>query len=551
MRTGIASLLVLAAGLTPIGAAGTIYVHGTAGNDAWDGLCPTWNGGTCGPKRTIQAGINVAVVGDEVILAPVTYTGDGNRDIDFLGKAITVRGEDPNDPNVVAATVVDCQADPNDRHRGFNFITGEGRDSVLAGLSMINGCAPLVCWPDMLDTAGGGAILCRGTSPTIRSCVLTHNQACWGGGIASYGGCPDPYAGGSPFIARCVFHANSIVEWCGTGSALDCNGGAPVIEACELVENSGGGALGLAAATALITGCEFRGNASPAYNNAVRPDGGAILANLSSILVVNSKLSANSAGGRGGAIYGSGDGTVTLVGCEVSGNLAKYGGAFGAPYEPTAPVLSLINCTIVGNRAPSGPMLDWYSGDAILNNCINWNGPDWFGSGNCQITYSIVEGGWYGAGNLADDPLFAVPGYWDENGTPDYWDDDSWVNGDYRLRPGSPGIDAGNNDALPAGVTTDLAGNPRRADDPTTPDTGFGTPPIVDMGAYEYMPLGDVNCDGVINFDDINAFVLALSDPAAYAVAFPSCDRLKADCNGDGLVDFDDINAFVAVLSGT
>jgi hypothetical protein len=61
-------------------------------------------------------------------------------------------------------------------------------------------------------------------------------------------------------------------------------------------------------------------------------------------------------------------------------------------------------------------------------------------------------------------------------------------------------------------------------------------------------PLGDLNCDGLVNFDDINAFVLALSDPAAYAAAFPSCDRLKADCNGDGLVNFDDIDPFVALL---
>lgn len=61
---------------------------------------------------------------------------------------------------------------------------------------------------------------------------------------------------------------------------------------------------------------------------------------------------------------------------------------------------------------------------------------------------------------------------------------------------------------------------------------------------------GDLNCDGVVNFDDINPFVLALSDPGAYQQQYPNCNILNADCNGDGVVDFDDINPFVAILSG-
>ena len=61
---------------------------------------------------------------------------------------------------------------------------------------------------------------------------------------------------------------------------------------------------------------------------------------------------------------------------------------------------------------------------------------------------------------------------------------------------------------------------------------------------------GDLNCDGVVNFDDINPFVLALSDPAGYAAQYPRCHILNGDCNGDGAINFDDINAFVALLSG-
>jgi hypothetical protein len=61
--------------------------------------------------------------------------------------------------------------------------------------------------------------------------------------------------------------------------------------------------------------------------------------------------------------------------------------------------------------------------------------------------------------------------------------------------------------------------------------------------------LGDLNCDGNIDFGDINPFVLALSDPDEYERQYPDCDILNADCNGDGRVDFGDINPFVELLS--
>jgi len=56
------------------------------------------------------------------------------------------------------------------------------------------------------------------------------------------------------------------------------------------------------------------------------------------------------------------------------------------------------------------------------------------------------------------------------------------------LEPGSPCIDAGDNDAVTATMIVDFNGNPRRVDDPDAPDTGHGAPPIVDMGAYEFQP---------------------------------------------------------------
>jgi hypothetical protein len=84
--------------------------------------------------------------------------------------------------------------------------------------------------------------------------------------------------------------------------------------------------------------------------------------------------------------------------------------------------------------------------------------------------------------------------------------------------------------------------------------------PAVNVGAQGYAVVitgqvgpsakGDLNCDSVVDFRDINPFVLALSDPTGYAQTYPNCQLLNADVNGDTVVDFRDINPFVALLAG-
>jgi|GEM_PF-5679952 len=69
---------------------------------------------------------------------------------------------------------------------------------------------------------------------------------------------------------------------------------------------------------------------------------------------------------------------------------------------------------------------------------------------------------------------------------------------------------------------------------------------LADLPAFD---LGDLNCDGSVDFDDIDAFMLALNSGTSYHATYPDCERALADCNGDGYVDFDDIDFFVALLS--
>ena len=62
---------------------------------------------------------------------------------------------------------------------------------------------------------------------------------------------------------------------------------------------------------------------------------------------------------------------------------------------------------------------------------------------------------------------------------------------------------------------------------------------------------GDMNCDGVVNFKDINPFVAYLSDFSNWQTTYAGCSPQNGDVNGDGTYpSFKDINPFVALLSG-
>jgi hypothetical protein len=94
-----------------------------------------------------------------------------------------------------------------------------------------------------------------------------------------------------------------------------------------------------------------------------------------------------------------------------------------------------------------------------------------------------VRGGFSGTGIIDADPVFArLP----DPGTDGIWGTDDDDLGDLRQGRTSPCIDAGDNAMVPLPVETDLQGSPRFIDDPLTPDTGLGSPPQVDLGAYEH-----------------------------------------------------------------
>jgi hypothetical protein len=138
------------------------------------------------------------------------------------------------------------------------------------------------------------------------------------------------------------------------------------------------------------------------------------------------------------------------------------------------------------------------------------------------VSYSDVEGGWPGYGNIDADPRLVDPDV-DE----------------CHLLPGSPCIDAGDNTALPADVTTDLDGNPRFVNVPCVADTGNppGADAIVDMGAFEVVN-NDCNENGSSDVCDI----LGGSSEDCNSNAVPDdCEFVFVDCNGNGQLDVCDI----------
>jgi len=166
-----------------------------------------------GDAPTIQAGIDSASAGDIVELASGTYMGDGNRDLNFLGKAISVKSQNSDPVNCV----IDCQGSDMENHQGFRFDHEEGLDSVLDGITIINGYAS---W--------AGGVHCESGFPTISNCRFINNHGTEGGGVCTHG---------NSLITDCYFEGN--VAYNGGGLSSCCMITAPTtVVRCTFVGNT-------------------------------------------------------------------------------------------------------------------------------------------------------------------------------------------------------------------------------------------------------------------------------------------------------------------------
>jgi len=319
---------------------------------------------------TIQEAIDYARDGEIVEVGPGTYRGDGNWDIDFQGKAITVRSSlGPYD------TTIDCSG--SEGHRGFYFRRSEGSDSVLRGFTIKGATMPG-------SNAIGGGILCEYSSPSIVDCVITECAADQGGGIGVFRG--------SPTIIDCV------IEDCQAGGSGQAGSG-------------GGGGVGLIRSSDVtILYSQIRDNSSSR-------SGAGVYCRQSSALFSNCDVSHNTAQGsvQGGGIFCDGSSDIEFENCIISNNTAEIGSGLCAGTSGDSAVEKVIitNCTIADNNLGGG--IHSFSSDITIINSIVWandgNSVTLVNpSSNNPVQYSCVEGGYLdypSQGNIDSDPLFA------------------------------------------------------------------------------------------------------------------------------------------------
>ncbi len=348
-------------------------------------ICPTFPAAADilhvpGDYPTIQAGIDAAVNGDEVVVADGVYTGPGNRDIDFGGKLITVRSE-----NGANNCIIDCQGDG----RGFYFHSGETSAAVVEGFTVTNGYS----FPDLPPGNGwGGGIFCQDSSPTITNCAIVGNTAVAGAGVSAD-------LESRLTISDCVITANATLGGNGTGAGMYLLGGATITD-CTVSGNSATGQTGGIflfdpAGTSIISGCTISNNIGRGIkftsagtiadcvitgNVSLTLNGGAGIQATAEVTIENCLISGNDCTtGSGGGIRSS-DPDATIANCTITNNSAKLGGGISGDG-------TIANCLIAGNSATDAS--GWLGGGGVLGSWGGWT------IANCLIVgnTSAVDGG--------------------------------------------------------------------------------------------------------------------------------------------------------------
>jgi hypothetical protein len=355
-------------------------------------------------QPTIQAGINAAVNGDTVLVAPGTYI----ENINFAGKAITVKSS--HGPKV---TIIDGNA----AAPVAAFITNEGAGSILSGFTLRNGVGT---FPFQYQ---GGGVSISYASPTIQRNVIRNNTAGDGGGIGVYWG--------SPIISRNTITKN--YAQFGGGIAFVGTSNAQILHNTISKNTAGSGAA-----------MELFGAAN--------------------VFIEDNKILSNVAG-QGGGFWIVNESDEIIVQNLFAKNIASSGSQIYSLIPQSTKGFALINNTIVS--APNGGAdaaviadgfntnvliennIIYAAGDnaALLCNPIYMDGPpivkfnDAF---NQFISYGDSCAGFGGTnGNISGDPLFL-----------------NAAKGNYQLSANSLAINAGSNSA-PDLPKKDLAGHPR------------------------------------------------------------------------------------------
>lgn len=519
LKCGLAVFMLLLA-IVPAAAARTIYVDadatGATDGSSWADAC-----------IYLQDALAIASIGDEIRVAGGVYWPDrggpyslGDRAATFqLRSGVAIRGSyagfgqanpdarnfdeheailsgDLDGDDVEVAEPYELSYEVTRAENSHHVVTASGTDktAVLDGFTITGGNAnPYEEWPS--ECSCGGGMYNSGGSPTLVNCVFVGNVA------EEVGGGMYNHKQGNATLDNCTFGANSAIA----GGAV-CNWASSLtFTDCTFSNNSamaGGGMYNYAGTgncAPELMSCTFTANSSEADGGAVYNDG---FSGWCRPTVVNCIFSANSAGENGGAVY-----SVEWIGGQCS---------------PT-----LTNCTLVGNSAgkPGGAVSSESAG-TILANCILWGNSHSAICGDVSASFSNVEGGWPGEGNIEANPCFADPS-----------------NGDFHLRS-----KAGRWDPYSETWVQDVLTSPCiDAGDPNCSCSGELWPSgkCINMGAYggtaqaSMSPCTAGNVADLDNNDVVDAQDLFMLAKMWLASSVP----LAEDIDRDGLVGFSDFAA--------
>ena len=318
------------------------------------------------------------------------------------------------------------------------------------------------------------------------------------------------------------------------------------LEDCRFVENSGLCLDGTEGTKLNLTRCSFTANTAMG-TTAIWASG--------SLVLHDCEFIGNSSQMGAGAVYANGD-QLKATGCLFAGNSTEMKIFASGAVMCNTVVTQLSHCTFIGNRGqPSA--IKCTGGRAELSHCIIWNGPDPFSKDpldqpRVDVTYSDIQGGYPGEGNIDVDPCFVDAGYWAELNDPNIEvgpDDPNavWVNGDYHLKSQAGRWDR----SAGAWVRDEVTSACIDAGDPAAP---IGLEPfpnggIVNLGAYggtseasksyfgepvcETRIAGDINGDCKVDQTDMDILLLHWLTDAADLVNMPPTVTLTLPEDGE------------------
>lgn len=457
--------LLLALGIL-VGLLGSLPVASTQAASTYfvkpdgDGNCSTWEAACNLQEALVEAGPGSEIWAASGVYTPTTTETDPRLATfqlkagvalygGFVGGESTLEGRD----FATNVTILSGDIDNNDIINADGVVTdtdgivGENTYHVVTG----SGLTETAILDGFIVTAGkangldsysfGGGIYNNNSGPTLMNITLSGNWAAAGGGIYNRDG-------SSPTLMNITFSDNLAAVG---GGMYNRDGSSPTLMnvtfSRNLVAAVGGGIYNENSSPTLMN-VTFRENTS--YG-----DGGGMFNADSSLTLTNVIFSSNFANDRGGGTYNENSSPI-LTNVTFSNNSATYGG--GIYNHDSYPMLD--NSILWGNTAIE-------AGTSQIDH--DGNNP------GSTLRYSLIQ---YGCpdGNtcrvpiIVSDPLFVDA-----------------ANHNLHLQSISPAIDAGDNTAPGlVDITTDRDGTFRFLDVPTVFDSGNGTAPIIDLGAYEH-----------------------------------------------------------------